>query len=71
MCFENSLERKYGRHVYAKCTAGDILSDACGIGFDESRCVINSDQGDEGGGDDDGGGGGGGRNSHGGGGGGG
>lgn len=44
------IYHNYGANVSAGCSAGGIVSDSCGVGFDQSQCVINSDGGDFGGG---------------------
>lgn len=44
------IYHNYGANVSAGCAAGGIVSDSCGVGFDQSQCVINSDGGDFGGG---------------------
>lgn len=39
----------YGANVYARCTARHSVPEACGIELDQSRCVINSNNGELGG----------------------
>lgn len=39
----------YGANVYARCTARHSVPEACGIELDQSRCVINSNNGEFGG----------------------
>ena len=41
----------HGPNVCAGCSAGGLVAESCGIGFDQNQCVINSDGGDVGGGD--------------------